>query len=330
MKTRRPTTRAKKRVEQDNAWKDLLDRYFPEFIAFFFPRIYEEIDWTRKPVFLDKELHKLGPAHATGTRLADKLVEVWLKSGSELWVLIHTEIEGQPDDGFNRRVYVYNYRIVDRYDCEVVSLAVVTGSVGGVKLGRYETGRWGCKTAFEFPVVQITDWRGREDELRSSDSPFALVALAQLKLLEARRDVGKKYEAKLELILELLHSNQDSEQTRNLLRFLDWLFQLPEELEEKLSYDVQAKVRDKRMPYITSWERIAQKRGEKIGKKQGLKEGKLELVFYLLKRRVGALDEKVKAQIEKLSSSCLEQLADALIDFTQPSDLERWLKRRKA
>ncbi|MGH9840765.1 MAG: DUF4351 domain-containing protein [Blastocatellia bacterium] len=321
MKTRRPT-KTRRRSEQDNAWKDLLDRYFPEFIAFFFPGIYEEIDWTRKPVFLDKELHKLGPAHVTGQRLADKLVKVWLKTGQELWVLLHTEIEGQPDDGFNRRVYVYNYRIVDRYDCEVVSLAVVTGSAGGVELGRYETARWGCKTAFEFLVIKITDWRGREDELRSSDSPFALVVLAQLKLIEVRRDVNKKYEAKLELILELLHGNQDSEQIRNLLRFLDWLFQLPEELEEKLGYDVRAKVEDKRMPYITSWERIAERRGEQ--------RGKLALIFHMLKGRVGALDEKMKARIEQLSSPRLEQLADALIDFTQPSDLERWLKRRKA
>ncbi len=80
------------------------------------------------------------------------------------------------------------------------------------------------------------------------------------------------------------------------------------------------------MPYITSWERIAQKRGEKIGEQRG----KLALVLHLLKRRIGVLDEKMKAQVEKLSSSRLEQLADALIDFTQPSDLERWLKRRKA
>jgi hypothetical protein len=84
MKTPRPT-KAGARTEQDNAWKDLLDLYFPEFIAFFFPEIYEAIDWSRKPIFLDKELHKLSPAHATGSRLADKLVRVWLKSGRELW-----------------------------------------------------------------------------------------------------------------------------------------------------------------------------------------------------------------------------------------------------
>ncbi|MGH9842633.1 MAG: DUF4351 domain-containing protein [Blastocatellia bacterium] len=325
MKSKRPA-KTKKRAEQDSAWKDLLDRYFPEFTAFFFPAIYEEIDWTRKPVFLDKELHKLGPAHETGKRLADKLVKVWLKNGKELWVLLHTEVDGEPDDEFDHRVYVYNYRIVDRYSCEVVSLAVVTGSAGRTARGRYETARWGCEMAFKFPVVRITDWRGREEELRNNPSPFALVVLAQLKLLETRRDVSKKYAAKLELILQLLHSNPDTQQTRDLLRFLDWLFQLPEELEEKLSYDVRAKVEEKRMPYVTSWERIAQKRGEERGEQKG----KLAVVLRQLRRQIGALDEKLNERIEKLSSERLDQLADALLDFTQPSDLERWLKRRKA
>ena len=214
---------------------------------------------------------------------------------------------------------------MDRYNCDVVSLAVVTGGAGQAAQGRYETALWGCEMVFKFPIARIIAWRGREKELRDNPSPFSLVVQAQLKLLEARRDVGKKYDAKLELILELLHSGQDAQVTKDLLRFLDWLFQLPEELEKRLSYDVEAK-EEKRMPYVTSWERIAQKRGEK----KGLKEGRLALVLHLLRRRVGVLDEAVKARVEKLSSARLEQLALASSDFTQPSDLERWLKRRKA
>jgi Domain of unknown function (DUF4351) len=233
-------------------------------------------------------------------------------------VLLHTEVEGQPDDAFNRRVYVYNYRLVDRYNCEVVSLAVVTGNPGGVELGRYETERWGCQVVFRFPVVRLADWRGREAELKSSSSPFALVVRAQLKLLESRRDLNRKYEAKLELMLEILHGNASPEQTRNLLRFLDWLFKLSEELEEKLSYDVRSKLEENRMPYLMSWERIWEKRG------------KLSLVLVLLKGRMGELDEKLKARVEKLSSPRLDQLAVALSDFRRPADLERWLKGRKA
>ena len=40
----------------DNPWKQALSLYFPNFIAFFFPQIYAEIDWTKPYEFLDKEL----------------------------------------------------------------------------------------------------------------------------------------------------------------------------------------------------------------------------------------------------------------------------------
>lgn len=78
------------------------------------------------------------------------------------------------------------------------------------------------------------------------------------------------------------------------------------------------------MPYITSWERRGEKRGKKIGEKQGL----LDAITLLLKRKFGKLDAEVKAQLEKLSVVRLKKLAEALLDFSQPDDLERWLKRR--
>ncbi|WP_269745194.1 hypothetical protein [Desulfonatronovibrio magnus] len=36
-----------------------MERYFPEFIAFFFPDVYKEIDWTAGYQFLDKELQQV-------------------------------------------------------------------------------------------------------------------------------------------------------------------------------------------------------------------------------------------------------------------------------
>ncbi|MGH9765956.1 MAG: hypothetical protein ACREAB_00865 [Blastocatellia bacterium] len=87
------------------------------------------------------------------------------------------------------------YKLVDRFGVEVVSLAVMTGRVGRTKLGRYSTWRWGCRLVFEFPVVKLTDWRGREADLLVSDNPFAMVALARLRVLEAKGNIEKRYDA---------------------------------------------------------------------------------------------------------------------------------------
>jgi hypothetical protein len=43
----------------DTPWKQILESYFPQFMAFFFPEAYRQIDWSRGFDFLDGELQKL-------------------------------------------------------------------------------------------------------------------------------------------------------------------------------------------------------------------------------------------------------------------------------
>lgn len=83
--------------EFDSPWKDVLEAYFPDFIQFFFPNIYDEIDWSRGYDFLDQELQQVVRDAELGKRLADKLVKVWKRDGSETWVLIHAEIQNQEE-----------------------------------------------------------------------------------------------------------------------------------------------------------------------------------------------------------------------------------------
>ncbi len=321
----------KPRAEQDSAWKEMIDEHFEKFIAFFFPDIHSEIDWSRNYVFLDKELAKLGRGHAQGLKLADKLAKVWLKAGHELWVLIHTEVQGQAAEDFNQRVYVYNYKIVDRFGAEVVSLAVVTGRVGETRLGRYEVERWGCRLLFEFPVAMIESWRGREAELLASDNPFALVVLAHLRVWEAKGDAAKQYEVKRELIRLAYEQGYEREQILSLLRFIDWMIILPEDLEERLDDEIEELEEGKKMPYVTSWERRAEKRGLERGlergEKRGRKEGRIDVVLLLLEQRLGEIEASMRKLVEKLTLKRLDDLAVALLDFTEASDLERWLKR---
>lgn len=294
----------------------MLDAFFQSFVAFFFPLIYADIDWARGYEFLDKELAKLGRAHAGGKRLADKLVKVWLKDGREAWLLIHLEIQGRPEKLFNRRTYIYNYRIFDRYGCEVISLVILTGG-GGARVGRYEVARWGFRLLCEFPVARITDYRGREDELLASQNPFAWVVLAQLKMLEAKSNAQKKLAAKRELLRGLLRGGAAKQYINGLLRFIDWVMVLPVELEQQLDYEL--KEEGTKMPFMTSWERRGLARGKQ--------EGKQELVLEQLTRKFGGLDEEVQARLTQLPEAKLQQLGTDLIDFSEPQDLEKWWRR---
>ena len=124
-------------TDYDSPWKEMLDGYFPAFMAFFFPEAYRDIDWDRGYESLDKELQQIVRDAELGKRLADKLMKVWRRSGEEQMVLIHTEVEGDPKEGFGKRMYIYNYRLFDRYDRPVVSLAVLSDTRPNRRSDRY-------------------------------------------------------------------------------------------------------------------------------------------------------------------------------------------------
>src|SRR5262249_29846936 len=108
-------------TDYDSPWKEMLAQCFQLFLAFFFPEAHRGIDWSHGYELLDKELQQIVREAERGKRLADLLVKVWRKDGEEVWVLIHVEVQGQPEADFPERMYVYNYRAFDRYARQVVS-----------------------------------------------------------------------------------------------------------------------------------------------------------------------------------------------------------------
>jgi hypothetical protein len=71
--------------DHDSPWKEALENRFPEFLALLFPEIHAEVDWSRGPEFLDKELQQVVRDAERGRRYADKLVKVYARDGGETW-----------------------------------------------------------------------------------------------------------------------------------------------------------------------------------------------------------------------------------------------------
>jgi predicted transposase/invertase (TIGR01784 family) len=66
--------------------------------------------------------------------------------------------------------------------------------------------------------------------------------------------------------------------------------------------------------------------GRQEGRQEGIKKGKLELVVRLLERRVGEIAPDIQIRIRRLSIEQLENLGEAVLDFTSASDLTDWLQ----
>ncbi len=139
--------------QYDSPWKEVLDLYFRQFLAFFFPEIERDIDWSRGYQSLDKELPQFERDSATGGRYADKLFRVWRLNGEERLVFIHIEVQGTPDSEFPRRMYIYNYRIFDRHRKSVASLAILADEDPNWRPDRHVGKPSGCRGGQCSPVA---------------------------------------------------------------------------------------------------------------------------------------------------------------------------------
>jgi predicted transposase/invertase (TIGR01784 family) len=72
---------------------------------------------------------------------------------------------------------------------------------------------------------------------------------------------------------------------------------------------------------------LAQTRVYQEAEQQGELKGQQELVIRQLKRRVGDVSIDLETQIKALPLAQLEELGEALLDFSQMSDLLAWLDR---
>ncbi|MDR1284509.1 MAG: DUF4351 domain-containing protein [Opitutaceae bacterium] len=145
-------------TDYDGAWKEALEIYLRPFLGLCFPEVARGIDWKRKPEFLDQELQQITRDSELGRQRVDKLVKVWRDDGEAEVILLHLEVQGQPEDGLALRMYQYHHRIVDRFGRRTVSMAILADTRKGWKPSVYEEGLWGMRKQDILELFRLIDW----------------------------------------------------------------------------------------------------------------------------------------------------------------------------
>jgi len=261
-------------TQYDSPWKQMLQLYFQDFMQFFFPQAHAQIDWSRGFEFLDQELQQVVRDAELGKRLVDKLVKIYRIGGEESWLLIHVEVQSQEEDDFPKRMFVYNYRIFDRYDRSVASLAILGDDNIEWRPNQFGYELFGCTVDFQFPVIKLLDYQQRLSELETSRNPFATVVMAHLAAVQTRSNRLERKQQKLVLVKRLYEQGLGRDDIINLFRFIDWMMTLPDQFELEFWQEYRDFEESKRMQYVTSVERS----GIRLGLLEGIELG-LELKF---------------------------------------------------
>jgi len=299
--------------QYDSPWKEVIERYFPEFMAFYFPDAYAEIDWAKEHVFLDQELRAVVQDAELGKRFVDRLVRVNVLNGGESWIYIHVEVQGTKQAEFAERMFVYNYRLFDRYKRPVASLAVLADEHKQWKPTSYGFTVLGCRHILEFPVAKLTDYAERVEELLALDNAFGLITAAHILTQQTRKQHQERYEAKLRLVKLLYQRHWNKQRVIDLFSVVDWLMQLPEWLNTQVWQELETIEESKKVQYITSVERIGIAKGIARGRVEGRVEGESRFLRRLLERRFGVLPEWASDQLRRASEQQLEAWGEALL-----------------
>lgn len=260
-------------VDYDNPWKEILESYLKQFLELCLSDLHAAIDWSVPARVRDKELQRIAPESPVGVRIADKLFEVRLLDGLTAWIMIHVEVQNQREKDFQKRMFVYYYRILERYNKPLVSIAILGDEQPSWRPSEFTQDTFGCGVQYRFPIVKLLDFETKLDELEQSENLFATVILAHLMTVRTARNADNRFAWKLRIMRALYERGVAGDDVRQLFRVIDWLMELPPQLELEFRMEIDKIESEHNMPYITSVERLARIEGREEGRVEGREEG---------------------------------------------------------
>lgn len=267
-------------ISKDTLWKGIIHELFPEFWTFYLPDYADLLDFSKKPVFLDKELAEINPESDSGENRADMLVKVFLKDGTDKWLFIHIEIQGYEDEKFEQRMFTYYYRIWDKYQVPIAAVAIFTDAKEDFFPKKYEVKTLNTSLSYQFHAVKVL--KMKELDLVKSVNPFAIVTEVVLMAIEKKKEKDEVLlELKTELFRKLLKKGFDKNYIRILANFLEYYqifhnFDL--HLQLKNNMDKISTLLSN--PYPQTMEEFIlmdiERQGIKQGLERGIEQGKME------------------------------------------------------
>jgi len=224
-------------VDYDALWKEAIEDFFQDFIMFFAPDLYPQVDFAKGYEFLEQELRKLFEDAATGKKYTDKLAKIYLKNGAEKWILIHIEIQGSSEQDFAERMFQYFYRVYDRYLQEIFTIALLTDDQKNYRPNQFKYSFLDTKLSYKYRIYKVL--KQSEKKLQQSDNPFSMAILAGLYVIKSKKkDVNVKYNYKIKLVRLLYEKKWDKTKINKLLAFIDAILRLPEDQEKIFKQEI--------------------------------------------------------------------------------------------
>ncbi|MEH2094454.1 DUF4351 domain-containing protein [Nostoc sp.] len=296
-------------IDHDRLFKELLTTFFWEFIELFFPEItaYLERDTIS---FIDKEVFTDVTA---GEKYETDLVVKARFRGQESFFLIHLEHQAYYQEAFDLRMYRYFARLHEKYALPVYPIALFSYDSPKKAETNFHQVAFPNKVVlqFNYDVIQLNrlNWR----EYLQQQNPVASALMAKMNIAPKDRPRVKSECLRLLATLQL-----DPARTQLISGFIDTYLRLNAQEEEIFQTEIaqfEPTQQEVVMQIVTSW------------MESGIQQGELKIIQRLLTKRIGVITAELQERLRGLSLTQLEDLAEALLDFSTEADLVAWLQQ---
>ena len=296
-------------IDHDQLFKELLSTFFIEFVELFLPDVAALMD-RDSITFLPQEYFT---DLITGDRKIIDLIAKVRFQGQDAFFIIHLENQSFSEAEFARRMFFYFAKLHQEYLLPIYPVVIFSFD----KPQRPESTNYKVSLAnlevlnFNFTSIQLNQlsWR----DFLNQQNPIAAALMAKMKIQPIDRPKVKAECLRLLATLKL-----DPARTRLISGFVDTYLTLNVTEEQTFQTELDRmglNKEEKVMEIVTSWMRT------------GMRNEAEKLVLRQLNRRFGPIEAELEQQIQALSIDRVEDLSDALLDFSDRSQLVVWLKQ---
>jgi len=222
----------------------------------------------------------------------------------ELNVILHLEFQTLPTSNPPLPVRMLDYwlRIYRKYECPIEQVVIFLRPTNSPTV--YNDTLAVGKTRHQFRIIRL--WEQNPEPLLNNPALLPLAVLAQTNSPE---NILEQVAAQVDRI-------EESEERKNIAACVELLASI--KFDRQL---IQQYLTEELMRESPLYQEILQE-----GREQGFRQGKLETLTRQLTRRLGTIPADIQQQITLLSIDQLDALSEALLDFTNTSDLASWLQ----
>lgn len=144
-----------------------------------------------------------------------------MKNGSEVWFLIHVEVQGYSDPFFSRRMFECIYRIWEKYQLPVTGLAIYIDWDRNYHFSEFRETFMGSLLNYQFNTYILRDHP--PIELARDANPFAAIMEAAWQHLQRPKDEQHLRALKLDLIQRLKQRSIPKEKISLIIDFIKYI-----------------------------------------------------------------------------------------------------------